>query len=64
MGYLVTIFKESETAVLGEGLVPRGGAFGWGIALQAGRSRVQFPMVLFEFFFVVIIPVALSSWGL
>jgi hypothetical protein len=28
----------------------RGGAVGWGTALQAGRSRVRFPMVLLEFF--------------
>jgi hypothetical protein len=28
-----------------------GGAVGWGIALQAGRSRVQFPMVSLEFSF-------------
>ena len=27
----------------------RGGAIGWGTALQAGRSRVRFPMVTFEF---------------
>jgi hypothetical protein len=25
-----------------------GGAFGWGTALQAGRSRVPFPMVSFR----------------
>ena len=28
----------------------RGGAVGWGTALQAGRSRVRFPMVSLEFF--------------
>ena len=28
----------------------RGGAVGWGTALQAGRSRVPFPMVSFDFF--------------
>ena len=27
----------------------RGGAFGWGTALQVERSRVRFPMVLLEF---------------
>ena len=27
----------------------RGGAFGWGTALQTGRSRVRFPMVSLEF---------------
>jgi len=29
----------------------RGGAVGWGTALQAGRSRVRFPMVSLEFIF-------------
>jgi len=28
----------------------RGGAVGWGTALQAGRSRVRFPMVTLDFF--------------
>ena len=28
----------------------RGGAVGWGTALQAGKSRVRFPMVSLEFF--------------
>ena len=28
----------------------RGGAVGWGTALQAGRSRVRYPMVSLEFF--------------
>ena len=27
-----------------------GGAVGWGTALQAGRSRVRFPMMSLEFF--------------
>ena len=30
---------------------PRGGAAGWGTALQVERSRVRFPMVSLEFFF-------------
>jgi len=28
----------------------RGGAVGWGTALQVGRSRVRFPMVTLDFF--------------
>jgi len=28
----------------------RGGAIGWGIALQAGKSRVRIPIVSLEFF--------------
>ena len=29
-----------------------GGAVGWGTALQAGRSRVRFPMMSLEFFYL------------
>ena len=32
-----------------DGRGARGGAFGWGTALQAGRSRVRFPMVSLQF---------------
>jgi hypothetical protein len=41
----------------------RGGIVGSGTALQAGRSRVQFPMVSLEFFIDIILPVALWPWG-
>ena len=34
-----------------------GGAVRWGTALQAGRSRVLFPMMPFEFFIDIILPV-------
>jgi hypothetical protein len=40
----------------------RGGALGWGAALQAGSSRVRFPMVSLEFFIDIILPAALP-WG-
>jgi hypothetical protein len=36
-----------------------GGAVGWGTALQAGRSRVRFPMVSLEFFGGMILRAAL-----
>ena len=40
-------------------LTVRGGAVGLGTALQLGRSRVRFPMVLLEFFIDIILPAAL-----
>jgi hypothetical protein len=41
----------------------RGGAAGWGTALQTGRLRVRFRMVFLEFFIDIILPVALWPWG-
>ena len=41
----------------------RGGAVGWGTALQTGRSRVRFPMVSLEFFIDIVLPAAFWPWG-
>ena len=41
----------------------RGGAVGWGTALQTRRSRVWFLMASLEFFIDTILPVALWPWG-
>jgi hypothetical protein len=41
----------------------RGGAVGWGTALQAGRSGVRFLMRSLEFFIDLIILAALWPWG-
>jgi len=38
-----------------------GGAFGWGTALQTGRSRVLFPTVSLEIFIDMILPAALVA---
>jgi len=37
----------------------RGGAVGWGTALQVGNLRVRFPMVSLGFFIAIILPAAL-----
>ena len=42
---------------------PRGGAVGWGTALQAGRPRFRFTVVSLEFFIDIILPAALWPRG-
>jgi len=49
-------FAELHTGTIILGL--RGGAVGWGTALQAGRSRVRLPMRSLEFFIDIILPTA------
>jgi len=41
----------------------RGGAVGWGTALQTGRLRVRLLMVSLEFFIDIILPDSLWPWG-
>jgi hypothetical protein len=41
----------------------RGGAIGWGTALQVGRSRVRFPVVSLEFSIDTFLPAALWPWS-
>ena len=40
-----------------------GCAVGWGTAIQAGRSRVRFPILSLEFFIDTVLPAALWPWG-
>ena len=40
-----------------------GGAVGWGTVLQAGRSRIRFPMVSLQFLNDIIVPTTLWPWG-
>jgi len=41
-----------------------GGAIVWGTVLQAGRSRVRFPMVSLEFFIDIFLPDRTMALGL
>ena len=52
--YIFLLFVDTKGAC--------GGAVGWGISLQAGRSWVRFPMVSMEFFIDIILPSALLPW--
>ena len=44
-------------------IILRGGSVGWATALQAGRSRVRFPMMSLEFVIDLILPSALWPLG-
>jgi hypothetical protein len=53
------LLRNLATVLIGDGA--RGGAVGWGTALQAGRSQVWCLIVSLEFFIVIILPAALRS---
>ena len=58
--FLSYILKLGNLTHLRHGSGTRRGAVGWGTALQAGRSRVPFPMVSMQFFIDIILPAVLS----
>ena len=51
-----------EISALYPNMGTRGGAVGLDTALQAGRSRVRFPMASLEFFIYIILPAVLWPW--
>jgi len=53
--------RSCEILLTGYGTL--GGAAGWGITLQAGRSRVWFPMVSLEFFVDIILLATIWLWS-
>ena len=59
--YWHRVLENIFTALSSSGV--RCGAIGRRTALEAGRSRVQFPMVSLEFFIKSILPAALWYWG-
>jgi len=63
MSQYYNIFNKNYIYILLYSIGARGDAVGSGTALQAGRSRVQLPMVLMEFFIDIIFPAALWPWG-
>jgi hypothetical protein len=61
--YFIAVREQTYNLKLWYRKGPCGSAFGWGTALQVGRSRVWFPMVSLVFFIDVILQAALWPWG-
>jgi hypothetical protein len=59
------IFLQNESTIEGSSVIrgTRGGAGIWGTVLQAGRSRVRFPMVSLEFFNDIILTQPITEMG-
>jgi len=56
-----TVISQIYVLYIIKSIGARGGTFGWGTALQAGRLRVRLPMVPLEFCVYIILPAA--PWG-
>jgi len=57
--YLISVNNINSLSIIWK----RSGAVGWGTALQAGRSRVRFPMEPLEFFSDIVLQAALWLWS-
>ena len=58
-----TICQLTDTLDTPPQIAVNSGVISCGTALQAGRSRVRFPMVSLEFFIDIILPTAQWPWG-
>ena len=54
----VTLHSEFHNIIIIIIIGERGGEVDWGTVIQAGKSRVRFPMVSVEFFNDIILPAA------
>jgi hypothetical protein len=61
--FLALVFLHRNRNVYKYNMGALGSLVGWGTMLQAGRSRVQFPISSLEFSIDLILPAALRPWS-